>query len=397
MFAAAVVAIFFCLPGEDENRYVYYVNRPWSHPLLTAPFDLPINLDSVRRQIVRDSIEADFEPVYKRALAEENAAIAAYATRLNSTKDLPLSPLEKNKLLKEVRSIYERGIVDPETYEQIRSGRLQSVRFVHDNVAVSIPTSVYSSARSAYSRLDSVLPDRRYHEAISATRLSEMLVPNIRLDSVENARIYNEVIQRAMAPIGVIQQGERIVDRGDIVTPQLYTILQTYETLMKERGAKGVVKDQYYPTLGKLLYLTILFASLYCFLYFFRRDYFDDLRRMAFIMICVSGFSIFSIFVAENITSGLYLCPFTMVPIVILIFLDSRTAFFCHIVTVLIALLISLYPLEFMFLQFAAGLTAIVSIKDLSKRSQLIMAALLVFGAYCLSFLAVETDRKSVV
>lgn len=95
MFTASVIAIFFCLPKEDESHYVYYVNRPWSHPLLTAPFDLPINLDSIRRQEVRDSIEADFEPVYKRDLAEENAAIAAYATRLNSTKNLPLSPLRK--------------------------------------------------------------------------------------------------------------------------------------------------------------------------------------------------------------------------------------------------------------------------------------------------------------
>lgn len=391
MFAAAVVAIYFCLPKEDGSRYIYYVNRPWSHALLTAPFDLPINLDSVRCQEVRDSIEANFEPVYTRDLTDENTAIAAYASRLNSTPGLPLSPLEKNRLLKEVRAIYDRGIVDSETYEQIRKGELPSVRIIHDNVAVSMPTSVYSSVRSAYSRLDSVFPDRHFHEAIAATRLSEMLVPNIRLDSTENTRLYNEVCQRAMAPIGVIQQGERIIDRGDIVTPQLYTILQTYETLMKERGSQGVVKDQYYPTLGKLLYLTILLASLYCFLYFFRRDYFDDLRRISFIMLCVVGFSIFAIIVADNITSGLYLCPFTMVPIVILIFLDSRTAFFSHIVTVLIALLVSLYPLELMFLQFAAGLTAIVSIKDLSKRSQLIMAALLVFGAYCLSFIAVET------
>lgn len=391
MFVAAVVAIYFCLPREDESRYTYYVNRPWSHSLLTAPFDIPINLDSIRRQEIRDSIENNFEPVYAREIADEHTAISAYSSRLNAASDLPLSAAEKNQLLREVKNIYEYGIVDNDTYDKIRRGELPFVRMIHDNVAVSVPTSRYSSVRSAYTRLDSVFHDRRYHEAISATKLSEMLIPNIVLDSTENRRLYNEVYQRAMAPIGVIQQGERIIDRGDIVTPQLYTILRTYELLMKERGAKSTVKDQYYPTLGKLLYLTILMASLYCFIFFFRKEYFDDIRRMSFIMISVAGFAIFSIFVADNIASGLYLCPFTMVPLVILIFLDSRTAFFCHIVTVLIAMLVAIYPLEFVFLQFTAGLTAIVSIKELSKRSQLLMAAVLVFCAYCLSFIAVET------
>ena len=390
LFVAAVVCIYLCLPSSDNSRYIYAVNRPWSYSLLTAPFDIPVHLDSIRAEYVRDSIETNFEPVYKRDVAAEKQALAAYANRLNSTDGLNLTPLERNNLLTQIRAIYDAGIVDGDTYERIRRGELPAVRMIHDNVAISIPTRRYNSARSGYSHLDSVLNDRRYHEAISATGLSELLEPNIKLDSVENLRLRNELLQRAMAPIGVIQQGERIIDKGDIVTPQLYTVLRTYERLLHDRGAKSVVSDQYYPTVGRILYLVILFSALFSFLYFFRPEYYADSKKLLFIIICVTGFSVFAILMADAFTSGLYLSPFTMVPIVVLIFLDSRTAFFCHIITVLVCALVAVFQMEFIFMQFAAGVAAIESIKELSKRSQLLRAAIIVFAAYCLAFVAVE-------
>ncbi len=388
-FVASAVLLLTFLPQEDENHFTYETNRPWSYPLLTAPFDIPIHLDSIKAQAVKDSIDRNFQPVYYRDLTTEKTSISAYASRLNNATAINLTPLERNALLNEIKKIYDNGIVDQSTYSHIADGALPKVRMIHDNVAISIPTTNYTSARTAYTQLDSLFRDVRFQEAIRITKLSELLEPNILLDSIETERLRNEMYKRAMAPIGVIQQGERIVDRGDIVTPQLYTILRTYEELSSDRpGAGG--QTEYSPTIGLLLYIVLLLATLYTFLYFFRRDYYDRPRILAFIVIMVTAFALFAFGMSRAFSSGLYLTPFTIIPIIILVFLDSRTAFFSYLITILLSALVARFQLEFVFLQFVAGIAATVSIRELSKRSHLIRTAAIVFMAYSLAYVAIE-------
>lgn len=390
LFLAVVAVIVYFLPRSGENHYVYDVNRPWGYALLTAPFDIPIHLDSVSAQQVRDSIDRAFEPVYTRDVASEKMIISDYAVRLNALDEPNISPAEKNRLLAEVKKIFDDGIVDRESYARIEEGRLPAVRFIVENMAMSIPTLHYRSSRRAYARIDSIFRDPDIHSAILATKLSEVLQPNITLDSAATRRLYEETMLKAMAPVGVIQQGERIIDRGDIVTPRLATVLDTYEELADERG-NGAVSEHYYPIAGQALYMLILMTVLYTYLFFFRRDYFLDMRTIMLVLTMITIFALLTFaFHATFSNSGVYIVPLTILPIMLLIFLDSRTAYFCHLVEVMTCALIASFPLEFIFLQSVAGVVAIASLKDLSRRSQLIRTAALVFVAYSLAYVAIE-------
>lgn len=390
LFLAVVAVIVYFLPRSGENHYVYDVNRPWGYALLTAPFDIPVHLDSVSAQQVRDSIDRAFEPVYTRDIASEKMIISDYAVKLNALDEPNISPAEKNRLLAEVKKIFDDGIVDRESYTRIEEGRLPAVRFIVENMAMSIPTAHYRSSRRAYARIDSIFRDPDIHNAILATKLSEVLQPNITLDSAATRRLYEETMLKAMAPVGVIQQGERIIDRGDIVTPRLATVLDTYEELADERG-NGTVNGHYYPIAGQALYMLILMSILYTYLFFFRRDYFLDMRTIMLILTMITIFALLTFaFHATFSNSGVYIVPLTILPIMLLIFLDSRTAYFCHLVEVMTCALIASFPLEFIFLQSVAGVVAIASLKDLSRRSQLIRTAALVFVAYSLAYIAIE-------
>lgn len=118
-FVASAVLLLTFLPQEDENHFTYETNRPWSYPLLTAPFDIPIHLDSIKAQAVKDSIDRNFQPVYYRDLTTEKTSISAYASRLNNATAINLTPLERNALLNEIKKIYDNGIVDQSTYSHI--------------------------------------------------------------------------------------------------------------------------------------------------------------------------------------------------------------------------------------------------------------------------------------
>lgn len=389
LFIGSVFLIMFFQPKVDENHYIYEVSRPWNYPLLTAPFDIPIRLDSVSARIVKDSIDASFEPIYTRNTSMELAVENEYTRRLNSKIGSPDAKKSLEVILERLRILYDRGIVDDATYSEIKEGKLDEVRFIVNNAAVAASTGGYMSVREAYSDLDSVLRSRNLHTSLNPAELAEALQPNVVYDSVESNRILRQLYQLAMAPVGVIQQGERIIDQGDIVTPRLNSILHTYEEMQAERNA-GNATVAFYPLAGHTLYVIILIGAFYVFLYFFRRDYLVQKRVMTFIMVLLTGFTLIAYIMDAAFPHGLYIMPFTILPIMVLIFTDSRTAMFILLTELFICATIATSPLEFIVVEFLAGVAAISSIKELSKRSHLVRTALLVFLAYSVTYTAIE-------
>ena len=103
LFIVSAAIIFYFLPRNDRQFYVYEMNRPWNYSLLTAPFDIPIHLDSIRAREIKDSIDNAFLPIYKRTL-QVQAIVDGYATSLN-TKANFLTSVEKTSLLNAVRQV----------------------------------------------------------------------------------------------------------------------------------------------------------------------------------------------------------------------------------------------------------------------------------------------------
>ena len=65
-FILTTLIIVWLMPRTSTSTYIYEVNRPWNYKLLTAPFDIPIHLDSLSVKAACDSIDRAFVPVYRR-------------------------------------------------------------------------------------------------------------------------------------------------------------------------------------------------------------------------------------------------------------------------------------------------------------------------------------------
>jgi putative nucleotidyltransferase with HDIG domain len=87
---------------------------------------------------------------------------------------------------------------------------------------------------------------------------------------------------------------------------------------------------------------------------------------------------------------NVYILPFAIIPMVVRVFFDSRTALFTHLIIVLICSLIVPFPHEFLFLQTIAGMVVTFSLKDLSERSQLIRTSAFIFLSYTLCFVSLS-------
>lgn len=381
VISIAVVSFFF--PSEDKFRYEYEQGKPWAYSLLTAPFDMPINMDSVTARNTKDSIDAKFAPIYERDSGTEKVCVSNLYEALE--KDANVTPRMKYAILDKVRSVYSSGIVDNKTRDGLATGKIPGIRRIVNNVAESMPTGRMLSVREAYLYLDSVFSAPEYRAALSNAKISANLVPNIIYDSIGTKKMLEQVYQKALAPIGIIQQGERIIDRGEKVTPQLYTVLQTYEHMSREQSK--AMKGDHYPIVGQVLLVAIMILSFYVYVYFFRPLTYNDLRKMFFLILFMTVFTAGALVVKDTSANAIYLIPFATVPIIISTFIDSRTAFMANVIVVLTCALALPSPLEFIVFHVIAGIVAIVSVRTLLRRSQLVQCAFYVFLAYCLIYI----------
>ena len=80
--------------------------------------------------------------------------------------------------------------------------------------------------------------------------------------------------------------------------------------------------------------------------------------------------------------SLIYLLPFAWIPILARMFYDSRTAYFAHLTTIMLVSLSVPDPFLFLLLQLPTGMVAVVSLKDLTRRSQLAFTAIYILLTY---------------
>lgn len=66
VFVVGAIIIVYLLPRTTQHTYIYEMNRPWNYSLLTAPFDIPVQLDSASVRQARDSVDRRFVPIYKQ-------------------------------------------------------------------------------------------------------------------------------------------------------------------------------------------------------------------------------------------------------------------------------------------------------------------------------------------
>ena len=285
----------------------------------------------------------------------------------------------------------------PEFYnDYIRARGIREVGFVENNTVVKHGVRGLRTPRQAYAVIDSLFHTPQARTAITDFQLASMILPNILIDTMATERLYEDRLRPIEAAIGVVQQGERIVDRGDIVTPQLYAILSTYEQMVESRS-QASNSENLYVILGQLLFTVMLLGSMLIYLRIYRRKDFLSLKKLSAILLAITLLYICATIVAPRISSGIYLIPFAILPIMTIVFFDSRTAFMCLVVEILLCAPLAVFPIEFITLQTLAGLAAIFSLRELTRRSQLLRTALFVFLVYAASYVSMELLQSGTI
>lgn len=374
---ATAALVLLCFPQADTTHYKYEEGRPWNYAKLIAPFDIPVHPDSATLHRMRDTLDAHFVPVFRinQLLADSIAAA------------LPAGPY-RAQTASRLRRLYASGVVDADTRQRVARGELGRVRILDKNILSEISTSAFTSPAEIYRRMDSTATDsalRRY----MASALPTLLRPNIVYDSVESRRHYDYDYLTLTADRGVIQQGQTIVDKGTLITPQDFTNLRTYESMIHDQ-LRGTGSSDALMLLGRTLYVLLCLGVLVAYFYFFCPEIADNPRAFLFVMCLTVLFFLFSSMLERNVMLGIYLVPMAVVAALVQVFFDGRTAIFTTMVITLLCAAIAAFPLEYIFLQAAGTSAAVYSLRDVSRRSQMLRASAFVGVVYLLAYPAIE-------
>ncbi len=372
-------ALFFS--QETTRTYSFEVGKPWLHSRLEANFQFDIELDEATRKRITDSVNQNFSKIYTmdHKRGEQQCALLSRVLRGRPGSQA---------LLEAMLALYSDGIVDNEAANDIRAGK--QLRFmVGNNELQVVDATNMKTVRQAYAWLtDSLKDNQAIQEALKDVEISNYLKPNMMVDEEENEKWMGEDLRNALRSPGTVQANEAIITRGEIVTPKKAAAIKSYQDEINKRYKQRNV-DQTWTLLGQILIAATLMLAFFYFMKLLRNQVFSRRRQMVFLISFITVFVI-AVFLLVKFKYGLlYVIPFGLVPIIVSSFFDDHTSFFVHIVTVLICSLIaSSHQAEFIIMQFLAGIIAIVSVKELTKRTQLVRCAAIIFLAYCITYIA---------
>ena len=392
LIIASVVIIVWLMPRSTHNTYKIERGKPWAYADLKAPFDFPIYKSDEAVKAERDSLMKQYEPYYIYNTDIVGKQLRQFAK--DYSDGIPgLSNDYISIVANRLRILYAQGIMNSSEYARLHQDTTQIIRVVSGKNAVSMPITKVNSVISAYEQifLDPSLANHR--DILKKCNLNDYLTPNLIYDKERSEASLNDLSNSIALASGLVQRGQKIIDRGDIVDSKTYNILQSYEKEMKRRE-EGNARISL-TIMGQILLVFILISCFTIYLTLFRKDYFDKMRSTAMLYALIIIFVVIASMMVKNNILHVYILPFAMVPIFIRVFMDSRTAFMAHSIMILICASILQYPLEFIAVELVAGLVAIFSLRELSSRSQLFWTAVFVTFAAGLTNLALDWIRNN--
>ena len=278
-------------------------------------------------------------------------------------------------------TIYKRGVLSTDDYSQVKDvEHHKNIRIVDDNVATSVSLNRVFSLSSAYKYIMGEDTTKFSRLVLQQYNINELIQQNLFYDQMKSEEELDELLQGISNYNGFVQAGQKIVDRGETVTDEVYDVLRSYEKDYERRNISDT--NIPYKSIGQTIFVLVIFLSLTTYLSLFRADYFENVRNVTLLFVLPVFMCIVASIMVSHKILNVFMLPCCLVPIVIRVFMDSRTAFMFHCAMVLIISMMLTNNYEFLILQLVAGMVAIQTMRELSQRSQIVRTAFIIFLVY---------------
>ncbi len=391
--AVAVALLLILLPYGEDGMYEYSIGKPWHDNTIIAKEGFPLlKPDSLLKMEQKRAME-EYKPVYEMNPNVESQQIGAFSKQFNQTLSSTIPYAYRDYALRILKEVYKAGIMNAADYEgEQHAGRRALTISIKNNGTSRDLKDVYTP-KTAYEHIINNADTARYRRAIlQRINLSTYLQANLTYDKFRSESQLQMLEKSVSRFSGMIQSGQEIVHRGQIVDEKTYLALRSMETYHnKEEDSKAEFLTQ---RLGQLVMIGIIVICLFFYYKQFRTDYLSNMRTMLFIIIMAFFFPALT-YILQRINISAYIVPYCMLPIFLRVFTDSRTAFIMHVGIILLSAIAVTHQFEFIFMEITAGLVAIYSMRHMSNRSELFQTVMYVTLASLVCWLCFDLVSKS--
>ena len=395
VFILSALLVIIAFPQRKRFQYSFQEGRPWQYVgQLNAEFDFPIYKSATQLQAERDSILRYHLPyfifdenVQMRALDDFDAATGE-GGRLS---ELPISYVRY--IRNQLRMVYTSGIMSLAEHDKVSASESQQLRVLTGNIVRPERVATFFTSRSAYQRIINDLPSMFDADVLRGTFLNEFIHENVFFDEALSERSRESLLAQIDISRGMVQEGERIIGHGEIVTPHIYNILTSLRQVTEERA--GGVDRGAWIWMGKLLLIGLMFGALYMYLVFFKPNAYRSPRAVVFLLTLTVLFVALTAFTIRFEWFSVYIIPYAIVAILIRSFSDSTTSLFVSIVTIILCSLMVASPFEFIVIQLSVMMISVFILKKLSERYQLIRSSFFILLVYVLVYIGIVLFQEA--
>ena len=410
-FIAALAVIIIFVPKEGRFQYEYQKGKPWMHEDLVAQFDFPLYKTDIELMSEKSQILKDFSPIFRKDTLVKSSAISQFNADFRKVTAEYVINMDKSKILPKklngifesyakiangaLRYVYSNGIVDKT--EEVYMNNKSNISVLLNNEAYDYDFDNVFTRRSAASyvsniiRQEAVMVNSELMVLWTKLDVNKYIYPNLLYDNYITQKYKNELIANVSVSKGMIQAGERIISKGEMVTSEQYQVIDSmrkeYQQSLGERNGLVVL-------LGDVFIVAAVLLMLFLFLNGYWSDVLLNHRKLLFILSLIVFMVVVPNIIVSNSNISIYVIPFVIVPILVKTFFDSRIALFVHLITIFLVGLFVPNSFEFVFLNFIAGVVAIITLTNYYRRGRLFITVSLVYLAYVVLYVSLTSIEE---
>ena len=380
----AILVLF--MPRTAKFNYDYRKGSPWLYETLVTDFDFPILKTEEQLLEELDRVEGGTVPYYRYSEDVVNNAMKSI-----QGLDLGAHGRLRPAIASGMADIYAKGVISDAKEKLDRGYGVLSgeVIYIQRNKRVSeYPRSEVYKVSAAQNKLTadvrSAWPDVNVDSLFRHAGVYELIVPNLQFDRSMTELSHAESAAYVSPTSGFMSAGQKIVNKGEIVTPEIAQILDSYKAeYNKVFGYEG---PRILLVLGDILLALALVVILYFCIYFTHREIFSKPKRYYYLLTIFAFTAILSFLVERLAPTFVYVVPFAIVVLYLQAFFPKRVVLPVYMVSLLPLLIFSGNGVELFFTFLCAGIVSMNTFKHFNRGWKQFLNALIIFGVELVVF-----------
>lgn len=374
------------MPRTAKFNYDYRKGSPWPYETLISQFDFPILKTEEQILSEREAAGAGVTPYYRYSEDIANASVKGA-----QTIDLGKYNQMRSSIVTRLDEIYSKGVISDAKVKLDHSSLQLSEDVIciqkNKRATISPRTEVYKVSE-AQGRLVALVaksyPGVNLDSLFRTTGVYDLVVPNLIFDRSMTELSHAESSSYISPTLGYVSAEQKIVSRGEIVTPEIAQMLDSYkEEYNKVFGYDGPRILLY---LGNIIIALALVVILYFSISFTNREVFSDRNKYYYLLTIFLLVAVVAFVMERSYPQGMYMIPFSVFALYLLAFFEKKVVLPAYVISLLPLLIFSGNGMQLFFMYLVGGVVSMETFRHFSRGWLQFINALIVFAVQTVVF-----------